>query len=128
MQCFHELDCLFFHVDNQRVDSISKVTKTDECRDRHRQSRRSGNQGLGNSAGQHGGIADAMSGNGRKYLDHANHGAEQTQQWRYRRDCAERVEIALHFVHHVTAGVLDAVFHDYAFAFAIDQPRCKNLP
>ena len=121
----HDLDhlqCLLFHLNDDPVDTATQVTMEDHCRDRHRQPRCSGDQGLRNPVGEYRRIADACTGDGREHLDHPDHRTQQAQQWRDVGDGAQSVEIAFQLVHHLAPFVLDRLFHHIARVIAIHQP------
>jgi hypothetical protein len=74
------------------------------------------------------GSADAAGHHFHEHADQANHRTEQTEQRADQGDGAQRVEVALHPVHHVPTGILDALLDQLARAVAHGQRRASNSP
>ena len=127
MQCFHKFDRFLFHVDDQGVDPIAVIAIADQGGNSHGQARRRRDQGFGDTTGEDGRIADAVGRYCREYLNHANDGPEESEQRRYRRNGAERVEVAFEFMNDMTTGILDAVLHDGSLAIPVDEAGSEYL-
>ena len=84
-------------------------------------------QRFSDTASEYRRVADTVRGNRSKDLDHTDDSAKQAQQRRYRCNRAERIEVALEFMHDVPAGVLNTVLHDLTFAVTINEAGRENL-
>ncbi|MNN58927.1 hypothetical protein D3C81_1740040 [compost metagenome] len=99
----------------------------EQCRDRHNQTGRRGDQRRGDAAGQHRGIGHAAAHEAAEDLDHADHGAQQTEQRRDGGNGAERVEVAFQVMDDPRSGFLDALFHDVAAVLGVGQTGGEHL-
>src|SRR5210317_633030 len=127
MQCLDELDGFLFHIHNQGIDARAIVAIADERRNGYGQARRGRDQRLSDTASEHGRIAHAMCRNSRKYLDHANDCTEQAEQRADGSNSAERLEVALQFMHNVSPRVLDRVFQHHAITIPVYQAGSEYL-
>ena len=71
-------------------------------------------------------IADALTGDGGKHLDHADDGAQKTEQRRYGGNRAQGLDVTLKLVNDVSPGILNAFLHDGTIAIAVAEPRRQN--
>ena len=60
-----------------------------------------------------------------EHLDHAEHGAEQSQERRDRGDGAKRAQVTLQLRRNVPPGVFDRLAQDLAVMFAVHQAGCQ---
>ena len=88
---------------------------------RHAQTGGRTHQCLADTTGHLQRIAHAAHHHGEEHFDQAEYRAEQTEQWGYERDGAERVEEPLEPMHDMAAGVLDAFLDDLARTIAHAQ-------
>src|SRR5215472_13713045 len=121
-------DGVLFHFHDDAVDAPAQVTIGNECRDRHAQARRGRDQRLGDAARERARIAHAACLDGVECADDAGHRAEQPEERRDPRDRAERVEKPLQLVHHVPAGILEALHQHLARTVAVREPGREQPP
>src|SRR5687767_2551497 len=119
----HELDGLFFHVDDERIDTTAQVLVAEQRWNRDCEPGRRRDQCLGNTAAERRRIADAFGLNRIERTDHADDGAEQTQERRDRRDRSQGADEALELVYDMPARVFDRLLDDAAITVAIGEAR-----
>jgi hypothetical protein len=105
---------LLLHLDHHAVDLAAKVAVEDERRDGDYKTKRGVVQRRRNTVRQFLGVGAAGGCLRAEDLDHADHRAKQTHQWRRRRNGANCVQKALEFVSHTAPGLFDRFLHDFA--------------
>ena len=99
-----------------------------EQRHRHHQTNLGSDQRFGDTAGEHAGIADALGGDHGEDLDHADYGAEQTEERGDGSDGAERVQVSFEIVRDMPADVLEMLLHDLSRHSSSGDTFSENSP
>src|SRR5690348_12738242 len=114
-------DRLLLHLHDDALDPAAQVAVENERRDGDAQTRDRTDERLGDAAREGAGITHAAGLDGVEGADDAGHGAEQAEQRRHAGDRAERIDEALELVHHVAAGILEALHEDLARPVAVGK-------